>query len=150
MKVFQVITFSYRAVKFSLSLQMKYRTRFPTCSLHGQCPSGSLDTTLSQKHPHKIHLHHAECHLAFARMTTSSKHWLKKHRSWRGEKKKKKRNAVFLQRKRNPQPVKRPQIFKIQTKAVFSTQIYMRKISLSKPFSSGNISLESLRYYSSM
>lgn len=67
-----------------------------------------------------------------------------------GRGKKKKRNAVFLCRKRNPQPVKRPQIFKIQMKAVFSTQIYTRRISLSKPLSSGNIvSLESLRYYSS-
>lgn len=149
MKVSQVIMFSYRAVKFSLSLQMKYRTRLPTCSLHGQCPSGSLDTTLSLKHPHKMQKQGDILHV---RMTTSSKHWLKKHRSWRGEKKKeKKRNAVSLHRKRNPQPVKRPQIFKIQRTAVFSTQIYMRKISLSKPFSSGNIvSLESLRYYSSL
>lgn len=153
MEVCQVITLSNRAKKFSLLLQMKYRTRFPTCSLHGQRPSGSPDTTLSLKHPQKIHLHHAECHLAFARMTCSSKHWLKKHRSWRGEKEEKERNAVFLHRKRkiNSQPVKRPQIFKIKMNAVFSTQIYIRKISSSKQLSSGNIvSLESLRYHSSM
>lgn len=68
-----------------------------------------------------------------------------------GKKQEKKRNALFLCRKVDPQPEKRPQIFKIQMKVALSTQIHMRKISLSKPLSSRNIvSLESLRYYSSM
>lgn len=54
MQVFQVITFSNTVMKLLLLLQMKYRTRFPTRSLHGLYTSGSLDTTLSLKHPSKI------------------------------------------------------------------------------------------------
>lgn len=131
---------------------MKYRTRLPTCSLHGLYTSGSLDTTLSLYHPSKI----LSCRMSpcFACKSDTLLHSLEQEtqaveggKKKKGKKKKvKKEESNFLmQKNKSSASVKRPQIFKIQMKAVFSTQFYKRN-----PLSSGNrISLESLRYYSS-
>lgn len=149
MQVFQVITFSNTAMKLLLLLQMKYRTRFPTCRLHGLYTSGSLDTTLSLKHPSKI----PSCRMSpcFVCKSDALLHALERE-TQEVEEKRKEESNVLMQKKKSSASVKRPQIFKMQMKAVFSTQFYKREISLSDPLSSGNIliSLESLRHYSSI
>lgn len=53
MQIFHSIPFSNAAMELLPLLQMKYTTRFPTCSLDGLYTSGSLDTNLSLKHPSK-------------------------------------------------------------------------------------------------
>lgn len=148
MEACQVITFSNRAMKFSLLLQMKYRTRFPTCTYMDSIPAAAWAPPSAWNIPKRYIS-------IMQNVTLLLQEWLPppstgSRNTGHGEGGK---IEIFLHRKRkiSPQPVKRPHIFKIKMNVVFSTQIYIRKISSSKQLSSGNIvSLESLRYYSSM
>lgn len=129
MQVFQIITFFNTAMKLLLLLQMKYRTRFPTCSLHGRYTSGSLDTTLSLKHPGKT----PSCRTSpcFVCKSDTLLHALERETQVVERKKNNpttnKESDVLMQKNKSSASVKKPQIFKVQMKAVFSTQFYKRR-----------------------
>lgn len=103
----------FLTLPWSLLLLLKYRTRSPTCSLHGLYTSDSLDTALSLKYPDKI----PSCRTSpcFVCKSDTLLHMLE----WETQvveaglyhKKPPEESNVLMQKNKSSASVKRPQIF---------------------------------------